>query len=205
MVQYIYLIGSAMRSTTQLQDYVRREADELGIDLESVKVVETDDDSTVIRVLLKDGDVESDQVGFQVSRPNVDAGRNMFNRRVANGLRELRKRIRDEESDDDSETEPKETGDLPTEKEDHDSTASEAVSVGDSSTPTDSVNGDLSVHVELSEESRSELIDQFTSIKQDIGETTASTDDLQTLEERIDDVDARLKAIEDALSLFASD
>lgn len=188
-----------MRNESTLKDYVWEEAEELGVDLESVETVSNTEDSVTLRVLLKDGDSEKDQVGFQASRPNVDTGRNMFNRRITNGLRELRK-IQRGESDSSSE----ETSDPSTTGETEESPVVET----DSVPPSDQAEpqlGSLSVRVDLDEDSRSELTAEFESIFEDIQDSTVSPEQLESIEQRIDDLDSRLRKFEETFSAFSQD
>jgi len=208
-LQCIDLIGSAMRSATELKDYVRREAKEMGVELESVREISDDGDGVTIRVLLEDGETESDQVGFQVSRPNVDTGRNMFNRRVANGLRELRSRLRD-----DSDSNSTDTDNTSDPAVNESSQSDQASDVGDASSTVDNKGansesigsdlGSLSVQVELEDDSRSELVGEFESVLDEIQESTVSEAQLDDLEERIDAVDSRLQKLEETLSMVGS-
>ena len=208
-LQCIDLIGSAMRSATELKDYVRREAKEMGVELESVREISDDGDGVTIRVLLEDGETESDQVGFQVSRPNVDTGRNMFNRRVANGLRELRSRLRD-----DSDSNSTDTDNTSDPAVNESSQSDQASDVGDTSSTVDNKRansqsigsnlGSLSVQVELEDDSRSELVGEFESVLDEIQESTVSEAQLDDLEERIDAVDSRLQKLEETLSMVGS-
>lgn len=198
-----------MRSATELKDYVRREAKEMGVEIESVREISDDTDGVTIRVLLEDGETESDQVGFQVSRPNVDAGRNMFNRRVANGLRELRSRLRDDSDSNSADTDN--TSDPAVNER---SQSDQTPAVEDTSLPVDTERtnsqsidsnlGSLSVQVELEDDSRSELIGEFESVLDEIQESTVSEAQLEDLEERIDAVDSRLQKLEETLSMVGS-
>ncbi len=183
-----------MRSTTELKDYVWEEAEEMGVEIESVREISDNNDGTTLRVLLEDGDTEADQVGFQVSRPNVDTGRNMFNRRVANGLRELRKRLRGDTGDiDQSATDPQ----TETDQNDQEPTSEPTLDI---TTPP---SGSLSVTVKLDDDSQSELEAEFEALLEEIEDSTVSPGQLEELETRIDDIDSRLQKFEETFSAFA--
>lgn len=207
-----------MRSASRLKEYVNTEAEEMGVDLDAVREVETDADGTTIRVLAVDGETEADQVGFQVTEPNVETGRQMFNRRLGNGLRTLRSRLKDDEdSDSNSQDQAQNVGESTSEnngrQEDNGlnspSTASGSATsnttTSASQTPPGHELGQLSVSVALEDDSRSDLTSQFESLLDDLESETVSDTQFDELEERVDDIDDRLASIEEKLSLLSSD
>lgn len=201
-----------MRSVSRLKEYAESEAEDMGIEIDAVREVETDTDGVTIRVLETDAENEADQVGFQVSRPNVDTGRNMFNRRLANGLRSLRSHIKDDDSESDSTSEVEsdpEDGSTKNQSEtpspQHTSAVVDENSATRSDTPPTTELGGFSVRVELEEESRSEITDSLESTLDEFEEQTISVEEFRELEQRIEDVDERLQSLEEHLSMFGSD
>lgn len=196
-----------MRSVSQLKDFVYDESDEYpSFELDDVREVGDGDDGVTIRVIAEDGEKEADQVGFQVVRPNIDQGREMFNRSVLSGLRELRDRYRDDRSTDrdtnpDTESEqPDETTETPDSTTTRsDGTAENAVA---RSSAQNSPLGPLSVSLSIDDDDREQLLEEIDSIIDEIEDEVASESDIDRIEARLDEVDQRLTNLEDALSMI---
>lgn len=198
-----------MRSTSKLKDFVYDEAEEYpSFDLDDVREISDDSDGITLRVLVEDAPDESDQVGFQVTRPNMakGRGRQMFNDRVLNGLRELRDRYRDDRGDNsrdiDASSDPEDASDRQeTDRDDTIDDGRDVDGVTNSSAISDADVGPLSVTLGIDEDARDELVEEFNAVLEELEETSASTDAVDDIEERLDDIDDRLTQLEDALSV----
>lgn len=192
-----------MRSVSKLKDFVYDEADEYpSFELDDVREVGDGDNSVVLRVLVEDGETEADQVGFEVTRPNIDQGREMFNRSVLSGLRELRDLYRDDRSNDrDRRSEQDEDV---TEEETTQSEPTEAQSEtpsGDSS-GQDTQLGPVGVSLSIDDDDREFLVTEMQSAISEIEDEVASDTDIDRIESRLDEIDQRLTDLEEALSMI---
>lgn len=197
------------RRPSQLKDYVREEASEYEYDLDSVQEIEAGtEDATVIRVLLEDAEDEADQVGFEVSRPDVDQGRQMFNRQVQQGLRALRDKFHGNERGSSRDIDPDSTDDTDsTSREDERDTTSidtqQDQSDPDYTQPTNTGSmGPVAVTLTIDEDGQQELLDEMEALVEDIEDATVTTAELDAVESRIDEIDERLADIEDTLSMI---
>lgn len=196
-----------MRNPGKLKDFVYDEADEYSsFELDDVRVVTNDDNGVTLRVLSEDGDEEADQVGFQVTRPRMDQGRQMFNERVLNGLRELRNRYRDDRGETSREFDPSSPNEAELDdrqETDHEDTEapSSRETTGTVDRPSNDPLGPLAVTLSVDEDAEQALVEEFESIVEEIDDVSASQDALDEVEERLDAIDDRLTQLEEALSM----
>lgn len=194
-----------MRNTSQLKEYVYEEADEYpSFELDAVRQVANDDEGVTLRILVEDAEDESDQIGFQVTRPDMEQGRQMFNKRVLNGLRELRDRYRDDRDSSSRDIEPSTDSETDTDPVDR-STEVADQQTGSRGSQQRDIGGEplgpLEVTLSLDNDAEAELVEEFESLVEEIDELTASQESVDDLDERLNDVENRLTQLEEALSM----
>lgn len=181
-------------------------------DLDDVREISDGGDGITLRILETDAEDESDQVGFQVTRPNMSdgRGRQIFNDRVLSGLRELRDRFRDDRGDEsrdfDASSDSEDASDRQeTDRDDTIDDGRDVDAIANSSAIDDADVGPLSVTLGIDEESRDELVEEFNAVLEELEEASASTETVEEHEERLDDIDDRLTQLEDTLSMVGND
>lgn len=198
-----------------LIESVKREAEMHQVELDAVRHIE-DEDSDVgitLRVLETDAENEADQVGFQVTKPNTQMGRQVFSERLSQGFRALSDHLRDgddsngEDSerqipDEDASSEPEMTEDAATESTEP-NTQPNSAPAPKQSQPTREV-GSFSITTELDDDSlealAAELDDTFDSITDELPDEER----IDGLKEDIDDLDKRLSVLEEKLAMLGS-
>ena len=178
-------------------------SESVGIDLDDVREIETDTRGVTVRVLAVDADDERDQVGFDVTRPPGDMGREMFDRRLREGLRELKRVVNrgGDETDDelDSVTEP-DTEDIDRMEEDEfDDRENLSTNV-----PSTEVIETVGMRVSLDDGSLQDLCEELDDVFEQFDDRAVSEERVDELEDRLDDVDSRLTALEEQLSMLGN-
>jgi len=198
-----------MPPVTQLEDTVYDQADFLEIDIDSVEPHETEGAGDAVKVLrLTD---TGEEIGFVAAHPGGPDGDRMFKRDIKHGLRELRTYLRDgtangadgtDEADGTNTTDDMdELEQLAAEEDDTQSVSAPTSDTADSGTDSSRQRSEasdttqLSVTVELDEESLDDLEDCLDEAFKDVPED---------LESRLDDIESRLDEIESTFGTLGS-
>lgn len=196
-----------------LIDTVEREAEMHPVDIEAVRHIEGDDsDGITIRVLETDATAESDQVGFQVTKPNTDMGRQIFTERLGSGFRSLSDHLRsDDDSDDDPDDDTlKETSSDQTESTESSSTEnSRREEPMDDGSATDEIIetrevGTFSITTSLNEDSLDRLSTELDTTFEEITDELPDEERIENIENDVDDLDERLSTLEQKLAMLGS-
>lgn len=198
-----------------LVDRALSEAETKGIDLDGARVVDSDMDGTTIRVLAVDAPEEKDQVGFQVTRPPGEMGDTIFQRSLSDGLRELKRYLREKEGDEENESDDEGATVAETPDEDprtdqtyddelNDNPPSDlpAQALSIASIPGGSPTETLSLEVQVDPDSLQNFRDDFEDLFDEYRERVASTERADELEERLENVDERLTRLEQSLTML---
>lgn len=196
-----------------LIESVEREAEMHPIELDAIRHVETDDDGAgiTIRVLETDAISSEDQVGFQVTKPNTQMGRQVFSERLGQGLRSLASHVRDKDDESDSEGQ-RSKGDIETESTDDIPDTDDYAKEYDGSVPTGSETasqptheiGEFTVTARIGDESLAGLQKELDDAFEDISDEIPSEERIANIEEKQDDLDDRLSVLEEKLAILGS-
>jgi hypothetical protein len=189
-------------SSDSIIDKIERQAEQKGIELDTVNEVESDGDGTTFRVLEQDAPNEVDQVGFEITHPEGPLSRNMFDTQLRKYLESLQSTISGSDTDDDEETsEPTDADKALTADAESDPTESH-IDNGVSETTSDRnvrVEPDIAIEAVLSIDE-----DSLTEVEQELSATIddelGDVNDIIELADRVDELDERLSKIEDGLS-----
>jgi len=204
-------------------------------DLDAIREIDTDADGVTVRVLLEDAESETDQVGFDSTRPRGQMADQMFRDSLRNGMRDLKRYLRndgleddttqaddetvaDTDDTDDSGTDNSVTDDSGTDDSDtHNKTEMRAESAGDPAGGNETVASEP--HGREADELRVKTValktelaeDSLDSLRADLDETLEEAQNecvgkprIEDVEARLKEIDKRLTAIEEQLSMLGS-
>lgn len=192
----------------RLIEKVEDEAEMQGVELDAVRQVDSDANGITIRVLETDADNEADQVGFQVTKPNVETGRTMFNKRLSDGMRSLRDILKDDDdgSDDDSEEEfePESETSSETTEAMSDMASSHDEYAKPSTETTHQEVGEFELTASVDDESLEALRDELDTMFDEVNEEFVTSEEAEAIDDRLDDLDDRLTSLEETLSMLGT-
>ena len=198
---------------TALKESVEREAELHPVEIDAVKHIDTDEPGTTLRILETDAEDESDQVGFQVTKPESDMGRQVFGERLGDGFRALVDHLRDGDTDDsDSERQRSEDQSMDAEDMSSDDPGYGGEKTGDTemkpnpkhpSPPTREV-GTFSITTTVDEDSLEQLVEELDRTFEEITDEFVDEEVVESNENRIDDLDERLSLVEEKLAALGS-
>lgn len=203
---------------TTLKESVEREAEMHPVELDAIRHIENEDGESgiTLRILETDGETEADQVGFQITKPNTQMGRQVFSERLGQGFRALSDHIRngDDASESDSERQVSDTEDsVETEtaeapvpdnsKHMEDDNSPAPAGHREPSPPTREV-GSFSITTSLDEDSLEALATELDSTFEDITDELPDEERISGIEDDIDDLDDRLSVLEEKLAILGS-
>jgi hypothetical protein len=198
-----------------LIETVEREAELHPVELENIRHIENDDiDGITIRVLETDGETEADQVGFQVTKPNTQMGRQAFTERLESGLRSLTDHVRDnDDTEDNADSERQNSEDDTTDSEQDSQSVSESRDFSDE-TESDGSNetiptrsrevGSFSITTELDQDSLGKLSAELEDTFDELTDELPDEEKIADLEDNMDEIDDRLSVLEDKLAMLGS-
>lgn len=199
---------------TSLKESVEREAEMHPVELDAVRHIKNEDGESgiTLRVLETDAEDEADQVGFQVTKPNTQMGRQVFSERLGQGFRALTDHLRDTGDSDnsDSERQVSDVSDATTSEATDDTEEqveqpdqSNTTSKPAQSQPTREV-GSFSITTELDDDSLNALADELDNTFEDITDELPDEERIGDIEDDIDDLDDRLSVLEEKLAMLGS-
>lgn len=198
-----------------LKESVEREAELHPVELDAVKHVETDDSDAgiTLRVLETDAADESDQIGFQITKPDTQMGRQVFSERLGSGFRALTDHLRDNGSDDDSDSERQgstdednfdpepETQSVPEESQ---MTHDDAETGERMANPPHREVGEFSITTTVDDESLERLMEELDNTFEEITDEFVDEAQVNGNTDAIEDLDERLSAVEEKLAMLGS-
>lgn len=196
----------ARPASDKLRSRVEREAETSGVDIEAVRVVPDDDvEGTVVRILHKDAENETDQVGIQVVKPNTELGDQMFQNRLSDSLSDLRRHVRGSSETTTDDVEPTEADVDDAEVKTSSASSTRSPAPTDEQTEAPTIESSITLGVQIDDNSLEDVQSELRETFEEYEAVTASENRADALEERIDSLDARLESIEEKLSLLGGD
>lgn len=199
-----------MSTASPLRQQIEREAEMQDIDLDAINQIESDSPGTTVRILLEDAEDESDQVGFQVTKPPGQMGEQMFSDRLEDGMRKLARLARGEDPQPEPDERPNPTesidsddpteSDRPTRSDESTTMERQPMSEKPSSKKVPLETFDFTVSMD--DESLDGVREQLTAALEAYDERSVDAEDVAELEARIDDVESRVSDLESTLSML---
>jgi len=198
---------------TALKETVEREAELHPVEVDAVKHINDDQPGTTLRILETDAEDEADQVGFQVTKPESDMGRQVFNERLGDGFRALVDHLRNGDTDDsDSERQSSEdqsmdaadmSSDDPGDTGEQTEDAETKPNPQHQSPPTREV-GTFSITTTVDEDSLEQLVEELDRTFEEITDEFVDEETVESNTDRIDELDERLSLVEEKLAVLGS-
>lgn len=187
-----------MSSTTGLRDRIEREADLQDVELETIRVIDSESDGTTFRILAEDGETEAEQVGFQVTKPPGPLGEEMFTNQLDDGMRQLKRLLNGEDPNPEPEPDPE------PEPTDSDTTTSTDPTGREVETERSAPEMGVALTVSMDDDSLTELRNELSDVLEDYDERTVAETRVAELEEQLEELDARIEKLEETLSMLGN-